>query len=137
MKIYFAGSITGGRDDKEIYLQMIGLLGKRGKVLTEHIGDAALTAQGEPLPREEIYRRDMAWLTESDAVVAEVTHPSLGVGYEISKTEDMKKPLLCLYRPGEGRRLSAMIAGIPGIRVREYNSLEELPPIFEDFFKKK
>jgi hypothetical protein len=28
-----------------------------------------------------IYERDMGWLRECDAVVAEVTQPSLGVGY--------------------------------------------------------
>lgn len=31
MKIYFAGSIRGGRDDKELYLEIIGLLGKYEK----------------------------------------------------------------------------------------------------------
>ena len=46
MKIYFAGSIRGGRDDKELYLEIINLLGKYGKVLTEHIGDKTLSAMG-------------------------------------------------------------------------------------------
>jgi len=35
MKIYFAGSIRGGRDDKELYLQLIKHLAKHGQVLTE------------------------------------------------------------------------------------------------------
>jgi 2'-deoxynucleoside 5'-phosphate N-hydrolase len=47
MKIYFAGSIRGGRDDKELYLDIIKWLGKYGTVLTEHIGDATLSALGE------------------------------------------------------------------------------------------
>ena len=46
MKIYFAGSIRGGRDDKELYLEIINLLGKYGKVLTEHIGDKNLSTIG-------------------------------------------------------------------------------------------
>ena len=33
MKIHFAGSIRGGRDDKELYLEIINLLRKYGKVL--------------------------------------------------------------------------------------------------------
>ena len=36
-------------------------------------------------------------------IVAEVTQPSLGVGYEIGRAVDMKKPILCLYRPQEGK----------------------------------
>ena len=43
-KIYFAGSIRGGRDDKEIYAQMIAYLNKYGTILTEHVADQKLTS---------------------------------------------------------------------------------------------
>ncbi len=76
MKIYFAGSIRGGRDDKDLYLEIIKLLGNYGKVLTEHIGDAKLSELGENLESTHIYNRDMNWLREADVVVAEVTTPS-------------------------------------------------------------
>ncbi len=36
---------------------------------------------------------------QSDIIVAEVTQPSLGVGYELGRAVAMKKPILCLYRP--------------------------------------
>ena len=117
MKIYFAGSIRGGRDDKELYLEVINLLGKYGKVLTEHIGDKTLSAMGEDgLTDEYIYDRDMAWLNEADVVVAEVTTPSLDVGYEIGKMEG-KKPILCLYREQNGKRISAMIGGNKNVKI--------------------
>ena len=38
MKIYFAGSIRGGRDDAEIYYQIIEFLREYGEILTEHVG---------------------------------------------------------------------------------------------------
>ena len=44
MKIYFAGSIRGGRGDAEIYAQIIEFLQGYGEVLTEHIGDTSLTS---------------------------------------------------------------------------------------------
>jgi nucleoside 2-deoxyribosyltransferase len=44
-----------------------------------------------------IYERDVAWLRESDFVIAEVTQPSLGVGYELGFAEAISKPILCLY----------------------------------------
>lgn len=36
-------------------------------------------------------------------VIAEVTQPSLGVGYELGRAVDMKKKILCLFRPSSGR----------------------------------
>ena len=36
-------------------------------------------------------------------IVAEVTQPSLGVGYEIGRAFDMNKPILCIYRPQQGK----------------------------------
>ena len=47
MKIYFAGAIRGGRDDKELYLEIINYLKEYGEVLTEHIGDQSINTLGE------------------------------------------------------------------------------------------
>ena len=79
MKIYFAGSIRGGREDKELYAEIIKKLFAYGTVATEHVGNKDLTSGGEMhLSNHDIYARDIAWLTESDVVVAEVTTASLG-----------------------------------------------------------
>lgn len=134
MKIYFAGSIRGGRDDKELYLEIINLLGKYGKVLTEHIGDKTLSALGEDGPTDKyIYDRDMAWLNDADVVVAEVTTPSLGVGYEIGKMEG-KKPILCIYREQNGKRISAMIGGNDNLKFLKYKEIVDLQKILDEFF---
>lgn len=134
MKIYFAGSIRGGRDDRELYLEIINLLGKYGKVLTEHIGDKTLSALGEDGPTDKyIYDRDMAWLNEADVIVAEVTTPSLGVGYEIGKMEG-KKSILCIYREQDDKRISAMIGGNKNFELEKYKELTDLQKIFERFF---
>jgi nucleoside 2-deoxyribosyltransferase len=136
MKIYFAGSIRAGRDDRPIYLEIIRLLGNYGQVLTEHIGHDALTDFGEADKKDEfIYERDMGWLNEADVVVAEVTNPSLGVGYEIGQMEG-KKPVLCFYRIQEGKRLSAMISGNKHLNVYRYQTIEELADLLRDFFSK-
>ena len=78
MKIYFAGSIRAGRDDQELYHQVIQHLQQYGQVLTEHVGDPSLTQWGDDGPSDRaIYDRDMGWLAEADLIVAEVTTPSL------------------------------------------------------------
>ena len=135
MKIYFAGSIRGGRDDKKLYLAIINLLKKYGEVLTEHVGDQKLSITGEDGPSDEyIYNRDMRWLNDSDVVVAEITTPSLGVGYEIGKMED-KKPVLCLFREPNKIILSAMIGGNKMIKIEKYKNLSDIEKILEKFFK--
>lgn len=131
MKIYFAGSIRGGRDDKELYFSIIKLLQEYGQVLTEHIGDENLAQIGETgLSDSEIFIRDMDWVRESDVIVAEVTQPSLGVGYEIGQSEAMGKRVLCLYREIDGKRLSAMISGNSKLEVVRYKDLEDLKELF-------
>jgi len=133
--IYFAGAIRGGRTDAALYLEIVGLLREYGNVLTEHVGDAALTDAGEGGRDDRwIYERDLAWLKSSHYLVAEVTTPSLGVGYEIGRATEWGTPVLCLFRPASGRALSAMIAGSDGVKVSEYSDAAELREVFDEFF---
>lgn len=136
MKIYFAGSIRAGREDRELYARIIEHLRRHGQVLTEHIGADALPDLDPGLSHDEfIYHRDMFWLGQCDVVIAEVTRPSLGVGYEIGRAEMMGKRILYLYRPGEGQRLSAMIAGNKSLVVKEYRDLDDALEHIDRFFR--
>jgi 2'-deoxynucleoside 5'-phosphate N-hydrolase len=136
MKIYFAGSIRGGREDSPAYNAIITYLRSFGEVLTEHVGDPALSQMGDDGADDRyIHDRDMAWLYSCDVVVAEVSAPSLGVGYEIGLAVSLKKPILCLYRPMIDRPLSAMIAGSPGIKTAGYGTFEEAKGLIEDFIR--
>ena len=137
MKIYFAASIRGGRDDWASYLEIVRQLRDYGQVVTEHVGDVELSAAGEDISDRRIHDRDLDWLKSSDYLVAEVTTPSLGVGYEIGKATEWGKPVLCLYRPSEERSLSAMISGSNRVTLQEYQSPTELPEIFEQFLQSK
>jgi len=126
MKIYFAGSIRGGREDAALYLQIIEYLKNFGEVLTEHVGDPKLTALGDDGPSDQyIHDRDLEWLQASDVLVAEVTAVSMGVGYEIGRAVESGKRVLCLFRPDSGKSLSAMIAGCPNLEVNKYQNLDE------------
>jgi len=136
-KIYFAGSIRGGRQDQQLYLQIIDYLKKYGEVLTEHVGDAQLSAFGEKGPSDEyIFKRDMEWLQSAKIVVAEVTTASLGVGYELGMAESFGKKVLCLYRPQEGKRLSAMIGGNDFYTIAKYQTLKEAKVKIDAFWQK-
>ena len=134
MKIYFCGSIRGGREDAAVYRQMIEKLKEHGPVLTEHVGDPSLTHWGGDGTNEQIYRRDTLWLNECDIVVAECTTASLGVGYEIAYAEALGKPVYIFYGGEDPRRLSAMLAGNGALHIRYYRSQAELFRQLEEIF---
>ena len=131
MTIYFAGSIRAGRHDQAIYEEIIDRLRQYGTVLTEHVGDANLALGGEDAADCDIHDRDLDWLRRADVLVAEVTTPSLGVGYEIGRSVEWGKRIICLYRPSAGRKLSGMIAGCSALTVHPYSRVDELTPIFD------
>lgn len=136
MNIYFAGSIRGGRGDREIYVKLIGHLKRYGRVLTEHIGDEGLGTEGEPgMVDQWIYERDVEWIGQSDVLVAEVSTPSLGVGYELGKAEALGKKILCLYRHQAGQRLSAMIGGNRHMTNVSYATVDDACRLIDNFMK--
>jgi len=137
MKIYFAGSIRGGRDDTQLYLEIIEYLKNFGEVLTEHIGDDSISSYGESsMSDSDIHNRDMDWLIDSDIIVAEVTNPSLGVGYEIGRAIEYNKEVICLYRESDQKRLSAMISGTDKVTNITYSNLDDLKPLINQYLKK-
>ena len=123
LTIYFGGSITGGRADLALYRTIVDALesdGHRvlaGAVASEHIGDS-----GEPLDACAIFDRDLGWIAEADVLVAEVSTPSTGVGYEIATARHRDGiPVICLYRPAFTKRCTAMVAGDAEIVLLEYD----------------
>jgi hypothetical protein len=134
MKIYFAASIRGGRDYAREYKAIISQLSTYGKVLTEHIADDMLDDRGENIFDTDIFERDTGWLRESDMIVAEVTQPSLGVGYEIALGESLGKRIICLFKQKSGN-LSAMIKGNRKLEVLEYTSVDELSAKLKQVFQ--
>ena len=138
MKIYFAASIRGGRKDQNKYNELIQFLSSKVEVLTEHVGDSSLEQTGEQnLSDKEIYQRDLEWLESADViaeVIAEVTNPSLGVGYELGIAEKLGKPVLCLFDDSDhNRNLSAMISGNHKITTFRYTSLDQAKEGILDF----
>ena len=126
-KVYFAGSITGGREDADTYKLIIEKLKEKFIVLTEHIGNEQISEMGEyNLSDTEIYTRDVAWIRESDFIFAEVTHLSLGVGYEIGYAEAHNKKILCFVNGSKVNRLSAMLTGNKNVKCHVYHDIQEV-----------
>ncbi len=134
IEVYFCGSVRGGRQLALTYTKIIAMLQGHGKVISEHLGDdEAIKAKDRILSDRAIHNRDMQWIIESDLLVAEVTIPSLGVGYEIGRAVELKKPVLCLFNAGSEQVLSAMIAGCEEVETHSYHKTEDLVEIIEQF----
>src|SRR5437899_2697718 len=135
MKVYFAGSIRVGRNDKLTYLQLISHLKKFGEVLSEHIGSQKLTNSGEKISAREIYKRNIQLIASSDVFVAEVSTPSLGVGHEIGIAKHLGKKILCLHKSEISERVSAMIKGDSSLTVKGYENLDQALKLIDEFLK--
>ena len=127
-KVYFAGSIRGGRADADLYKRLITHIQKHHIVLTEHVGDLSLS-KTEHLDTA-IYEQDTAWLRESDIVIAECTTPSLGVGYEMAYAEKYGKPVHIFYNSSR-TVLSGMLTGDKYFHIHPYSAEEEIYPLLD------
>jgi 2'-deoxynucleoside 5'-phosphate N-hydrolase len=128
LTIYFGGSISGGRNDVARYREIVAALeedGHRvlaGAVAAEHVGN-----DGERLESVAIFERDIGWLSEADVLVAEVSMPSTGVGYEIATARyRFRIPVICLYRPAYTKRCTAMVSGDGEVELIEYDDAAEM-----------
>ncbi len=124
--IYFSGSITGGRGDVAVYREIVYALRSAGyRVLAGAVAAEDVGASGERIAAHDIFERDLRWLDESDLLVAEVSTPSHGVGYEVAYARYRRQiPVICLTRT----RCSAMLAGDPAIELLEYAELAATIP---------
>ena len=126
MKLYFAGSIRGGRADAELYARLIARLKACHTVLTEHVGaPSAVPTVERDMTDGEIWTQDMAWLRECDGVIAECSTPSLGVGYDLAMAQQLGKPVHIFFDRRRGY-LSAMLTGDPYYHIHTYISEDDL-----------
>ncbi len=138
MNIYFACSITGGREFEPIYrLITASLLSDGHEVPTAHLAEATVKLfEGKVNPRD-VYERDTAWIRSCEALVAEVSTPSHGVGYEVAYALSLGKPVLCVYR--EGQSISKMLSGntSAAITVKSYRDGGEAIALIRSFLSRQ
>jgi len=129
MKIFFAGSIRGGRSMLPAYIQIIKKLKMQGHtVVSEHVASEVLEETEAKITDEEICKNDLGYIDGCECLVAEVTISSIGVGYEIGYAVSKGKLVLCIYR--EEANVSAMVRGNRQIISVPYTNMEELGHIF-------
>lgn len=141
MKVYFAGAIYGGRQKLETFKKIQKILENLGhKFLTKHVtGLGLLTEEAEfrKTPQES-FKRNLDLMAQADCLIAEITTPSLGVGYEIAYALHLRKiPVLALFEKDKEHQVSAMMRGntVAGYKIVGYQE-RDLERIIRDFLKK-
>lgn len=130
MKIFFTGSVRGGRATQPTYEQIILALKRYGEVLSQHVSDETISEHGETeLSSDEISSRELAALAEADIMVAEVSTPSLGVGNLIARASLLGMRVVALYHGEDTSKLSALIQGDENVSVYTYTKVGELPEL--------
>jgi len=126
MNIYFACSITGGREFEPVYQKIVAALIKDGhEIPTSHLVQSDVSENEGVISPKQVYERDVNWIKNCDVLIAEVSVPSHGVGYEIGFALNTGKPVLCLYQ--KDKKVSKMISGNsdPALMVNGYSDIEE------------
>ncbi|OGO75810.1 MAG: hypothetical protein A3K45_05295 [Chloroflexi bacterium RIFOXYC12_FULL_59_14] len=134
MNIYFACSITGGRAYEAVYQSITRALLEDGiEVPTAHLAETGVVDEEKIIEPSAVYERDAGWMRSADALIAEVSVPSHGVGYEIGYALNLGKPVLCLHE--QGRAVSKMITGNPhpNLTVRAYQTSAQAADLARGF----
>lgn len=136
MNIYFSCSITGGRKDQHIYEKIVKFLLDEGhQVPTAHLASKNLMGNETLIDAVDVYRRDLGWVSECDVLVAEVSTPSHGVGYEIAAAVFQGKGVICCHEMDV--KISKIISGNTNknLHVFAYRDEEQLIKELKKYLK--
>lgn len=136
MIIYCAGPIKGNKTYQENYAQLVEIVNSLGHTALSEMSSKFHSSI--PLSSKQIYSRDLKWLDGSKLMIAEVSGPSLGVGFEISYALFVKKiPVLAVYHETAGQ-ISSMITGCnnPKLVLHKYSNTEDLAKTVNSFINK-
>jgi 2'-deoxynucleoside 5'-phosphate N-hydrolase len=135
MIIYCAGAIKGDTTYQKNYIEMIRFIESMN-----HTALAELNGKFNssiPLSDNQIYTRDIKWIEGSDLMIAEISGPSLGVGFEIAYALFKKGIPVLALASSDVNKLSAMITGCSSdlLTVKRYNNVEDMHSIISEYFK--
>ena len=126
MKIYISGSIYGGTQKIETYKILIKELEKYGEVMNKQVADENTIANEAYQKDEDIFCDLEKKLYDADLIFAEVSIPSLGVGYELGFADKIGKKIIAIYDCNYVEKVSTMIRGNKRIKLIPYKDIREI-----------
>ena len=137
MNIYFSGSIYGGRQKLESYKKLIKELTKFGKVLDEEVADDDVLINEESISDNEVFESLVKRINKADLIFAEVTVPSLGVGYEIGYADSHNKRIICVYDKTVTPKITTMLRGNNNLKIIPYTDINDIISNLENILKEE
>lgn len=135
MKVYLSTAITRGRREYVDAVNRIrDALNDLGvEVLNERVADPNFPSP--QTDRAETMRELCVWLDQADALIAEATISSTGVGCELTMVQMRGKPVLLLYDAHFGFRISDWVTHNPdeGVQARPYRDQSDIARLVKDF----
>ncbi len=126
MKIYISGSIYGGTQKIDTYKILIKELEKYGEVMNKQVADENTIANEAYQKDEDIFCDLEKKLYDADIIFAEVSIPSLGVGYELGFADKIGKKIIAIYDTSYVEKVSTMIRGNKRIKLIPYKDIKEI-----------
>ena len=130
MKIYFGFTVAGDRSSITTARVIVGMLEAIGHVvLTKHLVEDDAWEKDRLITAQQVYQRDLRWLTECDCLMAEVSGSSFGLGFEtgylLGATD---KDAVLFYRRDVEKRISLLITGNahPRCTLVPYSDVKEI-----------
>ena len=135
MRVYLAAAMTNAARDLGAIQAVLECLEEGGhEVPTRHVADPRGRAVEGALSDAEVASRDLAWVAGCDALVAEVSTPSHGVGVEVATALHRGVPVLLLHR--RDTTVSRLLLGLPGVEAAAYGLADEIAPAVLGFLRR-
>lgn len=141
-KIFFSASIYALPDAMDDYQMILDEIKKtKNKLLVDWllIWKKSYEKQESSVVDSDLFFVNSRKILESDFVVAEITNPTVGVGYQIFYATTNKKPVLALYSDSVGgiESIKKVInVDSPLVFLKKYNK-NNIANLLNDFFNKK
>ena len=135
MKIYMSGSIYGGREKIETYKLLISELEKYAEVINKNIADEEVLEKEALQNDADIFNDLEIKLKSADLIFAEVSIPSLGVGYELGLADAIGKRIVAIYDKKVTSKVSTMIRGNQRIELISYEDIGEIIENLEEILE--
>lgn len=135
MKVYVSGSIYGGRQKVEVYKKLIAKLETFSEVLNRNIIEDDVIEKEARVSDNDTFVDLENKMREADILLAEVTVPSLGVGYEIGFCDMIGKKIVAIYDKNDIEKVSTMIRGNERVKLIPYTDIEQIVENLEEILK--
>jgi 2'-deoxynucleoside 5'-phosphate N-hydrolase len=141
MRIYLACTVRGSRSGvvaARVAAERLRALGH--ELLTSHLLEDGVEQAESAISEREVYERDRRWLDACDAIVAEASGSSYGVGFEVGyvtgRAASSGQRIFVLYDAASRHTVSRLISGYADARgaVCAYTSPDEVRAFVELHF---